>query len=173
MENKNYKKMLSRLDFLIEDKQDHSEKFIEYYREYIKEFPEKAPPPKPPEFFEDEEESLTPEESKILKKLFRQISKLTHPDKVKSDYLEKIFIEANDAYKNKDVALLFSIAVKIDAIPKEVEMSVITNKIEEKIKELENSIDTYVNSLPWKWATAKTPEEKAMVKMMIDGFVAF
>ena len=116
---------------------------------------------------------MTPEESKILKKLFRQISKLTHPDKVKSDYLEKIFIEANDAYKNKDVALLFSIAVKIDAIPKEVEMSVITNKIEEKIKELENSIDTYVKSLPWKWATAKTPEEKAMVKMMIDGFVAF
>ena len=42
-----------------------------------------------------------------IKKIYRDIVKLTHPDKVNSNDLIKLYIEAKDAYEDNDLFVLY------------------------------------------------------------------
>tara|TARA_R110000803_G_scaffold11524_2_gene34265 strand:- start:420 stop:956 length:537 start_codon:yes stop_codon:yes gene_type:complete len=168
----NTKKLLSQMDFLEEDTKEHSEQFMIYYRQFLEEFPEKAPKPKPESFFEEEvDEETPPEEAKLIKKLYREISKISHPDKVESVYLESMFKETNTAYKNKDIAKLFRIAVTLEINLENIDITYISGKIKEKIRIFEDKILTYTNSYAWKWGTASTPEEEEHIRTLINSFV--
>ncbi|CAA6798888.1 MAG: Unknown protein [uncultured Sulfurovum sp.] len=62
--------------------------------------------------------SLTEEEEKELKKLYRKASRLTHPDTVADAFKEeatKIFIALNSAYKRKDLAKVKEIFVGLES----------------------------------------------------------
>jgi hypothetical protein len=101
-----------------------------------------------------------------IKKIYRDIVKLTHPDKVNSNDLIKLYIEAKDAYEDNDLFVLYFICGKLN-IPLELdeEDTEILNKlIEVKRKELK-SIET---SFLWQWVHAKNDDEK---ERMVTTFV--
>jgi hypothetical protein len=101
-----------------------------------------------------------------MKKSYRSIVKLTHPDKVRSERLNGIYIEAKTAYENNNVMELFligmdlGIEIELDAADVST-MTRITQAKRDIIKSLESS---YI----WLWITAQTPSEK---KEIVDRFI--
>ena len=93
-----------------------------------------------------------------IKKIYRDIVKLTHPDKVNSNDLIKLYIEAKDAYEDNDLFVLYFICGKLN-IPldlDEEDTEILNKLIEVKRKELK-SIET---SFLWQWVHAKDDVEK-------------
>jgi DNA gyrase subunit A len=54
------------------------------------------------------------QEDDNLKKLYRQVVKVTHPDKVKNKSLNSFYIDATNSYNNDDYINLYLIAIKLD-----------------------------------------------------------
>ena len=108
------------------------------------------------------------ESTKIkMKKIYREIVKITHPDKVDNHRLNEIYIEAKDAYYHNDVMELFYIC---DILGIEVEADssdILTfNRIISDKKKRSKSIE---NSYLWLWATAESEEEKSkIVKLFVE-----
>lgn len=89
----------------------------------------------------DEEKEVTENISPKLKKLYREIVKLTHPDKVKKKKLNDIYIKATDYYNLNDKVGIYKICSDLDIdydIEEEDEMFIST-KID-SLKKKKNSI---------------------------------
>jgi hypothetical protein len=96
--------------------------------------------------------------SEKLKKLYREIVKITHPDKIFNKKLNDIYIKANIMYNTNDIAGIYSICndLKIDYDVDELDeenINIKINTLKERIKFIESTIT-------WKWHYSKTPKEK-------------
>lgn len=93
-----------------------------------------------------------------IKKIYREIVKLTHPDKVNSEDLIKVYIEAKDAYEDNDLFTLYFICGKLNIVLDldDEDTDVLNKLIDFKRKELK-SIET---SFLWQWVHAKNDTEK-------------
>lgn len=69
-------------------------------------------------FSNEEDKSASNEEdiSDITKKLFKHIAILTHPDKIKDEKLNKLFVIANEEYKKNNILELLFILSKCGSI---------------------------------------------------------
>ena len=106
------------------------------------------------------EEAPDPDDDKAdeLKKLYRKIAAVSHPDKAKAsgasdreaDRLEKIFIEAKQAHDKGNWYLLYSLALDLDldvADPTQV----LLDWLEEDIRQTMVSVSAFQNVLAWMW----------------------
>jgi hypothetical protein len=101
--------------------------------------------------------------SSKLKKLYREIVKITHPDKTKDVDLNKIYIEATDYYDENNIIGIYKICndLNIDYEMDENDHSMIKNRIsqlKEKIKFLEATFT-------WNWYNAENDEIKNQILM--------
>jgi hypothetical protein len=116
---------------------------------------ESTPPPKeekPP----IEVESETTKDK--IKKVYRSIVKLTHPDKVKDEKLIELYMRATEAHIMNNLFELYLVCMELN-IPVEFEeddFNLLTEIIETKKKELQ-SIE---NSFIWLFLNAPNEEEK-------------
>jgi len=123
---------------------------------------DKESEPKPVEFKKEEKAIEDKEISKYsklkIKGIFREIVKLTHPDKTDSEELNEIYVEAKKAKKKNDLLELYFICGKlnIDIDLDELDIKSL-NKIIEKKKE---SLIQFEKSWIWAWANAKSDEER-------------
>jgi len=128
---------------------------------------EKESEPKPAEFKKEEkaiEDKEISEHSKLkIKGIFREIVKLTHPDKTDSEELNEIYVEAKKAKEKNDLLELYFICGKlnIDVDLEELDIKSLNKIIEKKKKALMQFEKSWI----WAWANAKSDEERdALVK---------
>lgn len=93
-------------------------------------------------------ENETIDENPALRKIYREIVKITHPDKTDDPRLNDIYVKAGISYNGNEAIELYSICdqlgIKYDVAEKEVEMMRIRiSEIKERIKMLE-STNTWV-----------------------------
>jgi hypothetical protein len=112
---------------------------------------------------EEKKEQNTPntsttkkEPSKEVKKLYREIVKLTHPDKIKDEDLNNIYIESTKLYEVDDKIGLYKICDKLN-IKYEIQEDD-EDFIVHKISEYKKKINFLESTFTWKWLNTK--EEK-------------
>lgn len=106
-------------------------------------------------------DAFTESTKQKMKKIYREIVKLTHPDKVDSEKLNSLYIDAKTAYYHNDIMELFYIATSLD-IDVDVEdddLKTFNNIIEDKRKRAK----LLESSFLWLWIQAVTPEMKRKV----------
>lgn len=103
------------------------------------------------------EDSETPERIK-LKKLYREIVKLTHPDLVKKSNLNELYIEATKSYDDSDLINIYKICSELNIqfeIEEEEKYSII-----QKIDTLKGRISFLESTFTWKWHNSQNESEK-------------
>ena len=127
----------------------------------------KEPEPKPAEFKKDEKVIDDKDISKYsklkMKNIFREIVKITHPDKTDSEEFNEIYVEAKKAKERNDLLELYFICgkLKIDIKLDEIDIKALNKIIENKKKILEQFEKSWI----WVWANADSDEERdALVK---------
>lgn len=106
------------------------------------------------------EKKVDLEKSKLieLKRLFRKIAELTHPDKVAASgfsdqeamRLEKVFKRALEAYNDDNWYVVYSIALELQ-IPLDVESEDYIIWIDEDIRKTLSNISRIGNTVAWMW----------------------
>ena len=97
----------------------------------------------------DEVEDISIKKDDKIKKIYREIAKMTHPDKVDNKKLNDIYIKASTHYDNNDVIQIYSICdeLGIDYDINESDTDLIINNIN-NIKE---KIQFIESTTTWKW----------------------
>jgi len=96
-----------------------------------------------------------------LKKLYREIAKVTHPDKVKDKKLNEYYLKATSMYDKSDLAGIYSICdeLRIDYDIEEDDYGLIFSKI----KQLKDRIGFIESTFAWKWFYADEREKELIV----------
>jgi 6-pyruvoyl-tetrahydropterin synthase len=111
----------------------------------------------------DIEEEVEPEievneKSPKLRKLYREIVKVTHPDKVKNKKLNEKYIQATEFYDNDDLAGIYLICDEVGIEYEITEEDDIL--IKSKINILRQKIHFMESTFTWKWYYSKSQEER-------------
>ena len=119
------------------------------------------------ELFEEEviEQEIF-EEVKLpkVKKLYREIVKLTHPDKVDLKSLNDLYLTATKYYDNNDKIGLYKVCTELDI---DYDLDDDDNQIiESKIDDLKRRIEFLESTFTWQWIN--TDGEKEKLEMMIQ-----
>lgn len=111
------------------------------------------------EIIEEEEEVVVKaEKSDKVKKLYRDIVKQTHPDKVTNKKLNELYLKATQYYNENDLTGLYSVCSELD-IEYDVEES--DNEfINIKIGQLKERIKFLESTFTWKWYSTQGKEAK-------------
>jgi len=186
MSKKNIKKLILKSQYISEEYEEAEDMMSLYKEQFYKEFPEEykkmiakrkneqthaSGSVEASEEEIDHEPKQEKEHSTTMKTLYRRITKITHPDKVDSEFLTSYFKKASTAYSENKMSELFTIASVLNIDTSDLDPGNI-------IIELENSIETkkfqtimLKSSLAWKWAMAKTDKEKEDLRKFIKQYV--
>ena len=121
------------------------------------------------ELFESEsieEETITYEDPKLpkVKKLYREIVKLTHPDKVDKKSLNDLYLSATKYYDNNDKIGIYKICTELDI---DYDLDEDDNQIiESKIEDLKRRIEFLESTFTWQWINTNGDKEKT--EMLIN-----
>jgi hypothetical protein len=114
----------------------------------------------------EEKEDLIEEviKSPEVKKYYREIVKLTHPDKIKDERLNNIYIKSTELYNDNDKIGLYKICddIGINYTLDENDADI----IEDKINSLKTKINFLESTFTWKWLNTK--DEKLRDKILLD-----
>mgnify|MGYP002628862694 FL=1 len=170
------KKLLTEYDYLNIDgeiKQEIIDKYKPVFMEDLKEYEgpnkEKKVEVKVGEPMNTEkvveklikDEDLSDHTKKRMKKMFRDVMKKTHPDKVKSEELVEIYIKSKEAYELNDLLSLSHYANKLNI---EVRLNVVEIKIlKDLLSKKKESLEVIESSWLWLWYNSKTKEAKKKV----------
>jgi len=180
-EEKNIKKLVLQSQYVSEDLEEAKEKMAKYKDEFYKAFPEEykkmiekqnqRASQNVANEDEDEEQDSEKEEgppkSETMRKLYRRISKITHPDKVESEFLTSYFKKASTAYSEDDVSELFTIATTLNIDITDIDSETISLELESSILNKSHEAANIKGSLAWCWAHAETEEEKQRIRDQI------
>jgi len=175
----NMRKLIFKSQYTSEDLLETKEQFSKFKEQFYKDFPEeynrmlesaakKQKGIDPTNEEEDEEEII---KSGDAKKLYRRISKITHPDKVDSKVLTEYFSKASTAYGENDISSLYVIASNLNIDVSDVDTEYISQELERSTKEDEQKSQNMKGSLAWEWAMAETDEQKDIIKEIIKKHV--
>lgn len=103
------------------------------------------------EVHEDEKENIDADVNENLKTIYRKITKLTHPDIIKNDYLNSLYIRSTLAFKRSDLLNIYRIAVVLD-IDIDIDFSEdFVSKIQENINSTQKKISFIESSYHMRW----------------------
>jgi len=99
--------------------------------------------------------------SRTLKRLYREIVKLTHPDRVKKKHLNDLYIKATEFYNKNNKIGLYTICneLGIDYDLEEDDESFISVRIDE----IRQKIGFLESTFTWKWYNTKNEEERNQI----------
>lgn len=147
------KKVTDRIEKTINNIKNNEEKSIEINQEeFINEEQSK------------EDDVMTNEKSPEVKKVYREIVKLTHPDKIKDKRLNDYYIKATDLYNDSDKIGLYKICDEL-SIEYQIDEND-TEIIEDKINTLKRKINFLESTFTWKWFNTK--DEKSRERILLD-----
>ena len=170
------KKLLTEYDYLNIDgeiKQEIIDKYKPVFMEDLKEYEDPNKEKKVEENVGEpmntekvvekliKDEDLSDHTKKRMKKMFRDVMKKTHPDKVKSEELVEIYIKSKEAYELNDLLSLSHYANKLNI---EVRLNVVEIKIlKDLLSKKKESLEVIESSWLWLWYNSKTKEAKKKV----------
>lgn len=176
-------KLIQEYNFLMMDFEYKMEVVEEYRQPFMNDVAEKRKteepsPPPPPPINENKNEEPKKKDPKIkdevlddetkgkIKKIFRDIVKKSHPDKIGSDEHLEIYISAKDAYEDNDLMELYRICGKlgISVDPEVEDMMLLEELIELKRQEIKNIESSFI----WTWIKTETQEKK---DGLVDQFI--
>ena len=175
LEQLEVKKLLQEYSFLLLDEEyknevidSNKEEFLNKIREARGENP--PPPPQTPQeqLPKKKIDPNTVDKStrEKVKKLYREIAKITHPDKAKTDEHTELYMQATMASEEFDLYTLYEICSQlnishsIDSGDKDI-LKIRINEKKDKLKNIESSFI-------WLYAHAATDEAK---QKLVDQFV--
>jgi hypothetical protein len=101
-----------------------------------------------------------------IKKIYRNIVKVTHPDKVDSDELKELYMEATEAYEAYNIFELCFISKKLNI---KVKLSLEETKtLNELINSKKDEIKKIESSFIWLWLIAPNENDK---NELVDRFI--
>lgn len=101
---------------------------------------------------------------KKVKKIYREIVKITHPDKINSDMYLDVYVNATKAADEYNIFDLFTICVELNIeIELDFEDIDVLNFL---IQSKKNEIKKIESSFIWLWINAQNEEEKVKVVNM-------
>ena len=164
-----YSFLMLDFEYKMEMVEEHRQPFMENVTEKRKEETEE---PKPQQQDSENQKTNEPKkkEAKIkddvlddntkgkIKKIFRDIVKKTHPDKIGSDEYLDVYISAKNAYEDNDLMELYHICGKIGIMvdPEVQDMILLEELIEMKRQEIKNIESSFI----WTWIKTETDEQK-------------
>ena len=170
------KKLLTEYDYLNIDgeiKQEIIDKYKPVFMEDLKEYDDPNKEKKVEENVGEpmntekvvekliKDEDLSDHTKKRMKKMFRDVMKKTHPDKVKSEELVGIYIKSKEAYELNDLLSLSHYANKLNI---EVRLNVVEIRIlKGLLLKKKESLEVIESSWLWLWYNSKTKEGKKKV----------
>lgn len=99
-----------------------------------------------------------------VKKLYREIVKLTHPDKVNKKSLNDLYLVATGYYDSNDQIGIYKICTELDI---DYDLDDEDNQIiESKIEELRRRIEFLESTFTWQWIN--TSGEKEKLEMLLN-----
>lgn len=103
--------------------------------------------------------STVSENTKVkIKKIYREIVKKTHPDKVNSEELNELYIKATEYYVTYDVFELYFISKTLNI---KIKLSLDeTNTLNQLIELKKTELKSIETSFIWLWLNAQTDDEK-------------
>lgn len=173
--NLKIQKLLQEYSFLVSDDEYKTEVINTYKSDFlsmindkhVKETnDDKIDEPTVKEVVEKEKVTAPENVIKKCKKLYRDIVKLTHPDKVNSEELVSLYMIAKEAYEEYNLFDLYLVGLKLN-IKIELESDDIAT-LTELIEKKKAKLDTIEKSWLWMWVMSKTDEEKDNV---VDTFI--
>jgi hypothetical protein len=89
--------------------------------------------------------------------VYRSIVKITHPDKVKNEKLNELYLEATNSYESGDFLSLYKVSIdlKIDFDWGDEEIS----KIRQKIDEYKEQISLLRSTYTYKWILSENKND--------------
>ena len=96
-----------------------------------------------------------------IKKLYREIVKLTHPDKVKSNKHNELYIKSSKYYESGNKIGIYSICNELDIEYEIEEDDVIL--ISEQISSLKNKINFIESTFAWQWYNCEDEVLKSQI----------
>lgn len=123
------------------------------------------------EFINEEVVSVVNPREVKMKKLYRDIAKLTHPDKIVSEKLNDLYLKSTKFYKNSDITGIYYICDEL-GITYEIDDED-NEMIINKINSLKNRISFMESTLTWRWYHSENEKEKeqillSYIKMQLD-----
>lgn len=112
----------------------------------------------------EKEESPKEEENKIgirtakIRRLYREIAKITHPDKIKNKKLNALYIKATDYYEENNIIGIYAVCNELE-IDYEIDETDNIYLIE-KIGSLKERIRFLESTYTWKWQHCPDEKEK-------------
>jgi hypothetical protein len=160
------KKLLQEYSFLLLDEEYKREVIDDGREEFLNKIQEvrgDVSPPPPQTQPQEKPNKIDPNSvdkstKDKVKKLYREIAKVTHPDKAKTDEHTGLYMQATVAAEEFDLFTLFEICSKlriehsVDGEDKEI-LKVKIDKKKDKLKNIESSFI-------WLYTHAKTEQEK-------------
>ena len=101
-----------------------------------------------------------------VKKLYREIAKITHPDRIDNRKLNDLYLKATTCYDNNDRPGTYAICdeLDIDYEPDDSDSQTISNKI----TDIKGKISFIESTMTWNWYHSKDDKEK---EQMILGYI--
>jgi len=93
-----------------------------------------------------------------LKKLYRNIAKKTHPDKISDIILNDLYIKATLSYDDNDIIDIYSICDHINIEYDLLESDI--NLMEVRIKEFKDKLIFMESTFTWKWHNSDNQSDK-------------
>ncbi len=101
-----------------------------------------------------------------LKKLYRDIVKMTHPDKIKNKKLNDLYIEATTAMESKDFVTIYKVCTDL-MIHFDYDEDLLL-KIKNKIEEYKNQIIFLESTYTFKWLKSDENEKVNVILSFIE-----
>ena len=163
--SKKFKKYSLKVEFLNLELEERDELFKEYNTSFNRDFRREIQylnSIKKEEKKNNNVEGVPkPKPSKLSQKIYRNLAKILHPDVSKIDDAESIFKTITDYYESDNLIGLISAynEYKLDILDISDEEFIF---LEQKIKEAEDKIKSYEQTLCWVWQ--KSEEDKDILK---------
>jgi hypothetical protein len=109
----------------------------------------------------DTQESACP----LSKKLFKQIALVTHPDKIKDEKLNKLFLLGRKAQEQNDILTLLFILSKCS--PKNILLDSEMSSIKIIMDERQCSLNKKKDTVTYKWHTYSEDVKKILIKKIV------
>jgi len=172
------RRLIRKYEFLLQDWEEVEEISKRANQGMSAELHKHRPPGIQPEDFETEEVESPPAEElpqdPPLKKLFRKIVVLCHPDKLGVDLTVSqraerldLYSRAVEAHDQRNWALMVVVAIKLGVeLPPEAEEQV--ESIEKRTQELEQRINDATGSITWQWYHAVEEQREMLVQSYLQ-----
>jgi len=157
-------------EFKKEMVDEHKHAFLEKVGEIRKDIPPTTPPQTPPQPEQEDKIDLnivSESTKKKVRKIYREIVKLTHPDKINSEKYLDVYVKATKASDEYNIFDLFIICVELNI---EIELDFEdTDVLNFLIQSKKNEIKKIESSFIWLWINAQSEEKKdEIVNMFVQ-----